>query len=96
MKETPPAIRREIEIDARRRSACSTPGPAHGRSRAATSSARKGIPTRRPPKRVQSTCRSGPASFDETVGRGGGHLVAGRGQVRKSADRLAEQLGAMA
>ena len=96
MKDRPQDIRREIEIDARRRSACSTPGPAHGRSRAATSSARKGIPTRRPPKRVQSTCRSGPASFDVRVERRDGHLVAGRGQVRKSADRLAEHLGAMA
>jgi hypothetical protein len=56
----------------------------------------KGISTPRPPEKVESTCRSCPASFDETVGRGGGHLVAGRGQVRKSADRLAEHLGAMA
>ena len=53
----------------------------------------KGISTPRPPKKVESTCRS---CFDETVGRRGGHLVAGRGQVRKSADRLAEHLGAMA
>ena len=56
----------------------------------------KGISTPRLPREVE-TCRSCPASFDETVGRrGGGHLVAGRGQVRRSADRLAEQLGAMA
>ena len=56
----------------------------------------KGISTRPPPKTIESTCRSGPASFDVEVERKGGHLVAGRGQARKSPAPLAEHLGAMA
>jgi hypothetical protein len=56
----------------------------------------KGASTRRPPKKIESTCRSGPASFDDKVECRGGHLVAGRGQGRRSADRFPEHLGAMA
>ena len=41
----------------------------------------KGTSMRQPPKQVESTRRSGPASFDDKVEPRGGHRVAGRGQV---------------
>ena len=56
----------------------------------------KGTSTRRPPKKVESTCRSGPASFDDKVECRGGHLVAEGGQMRKSADCFPAHLGAIA